>query len=250
MVVFEGLNFIFDPIFSPLLALGPAIALIVITVVLALLMTIIYKYTTNQSLMKDLKSELKAFQKQMKELRNKPGEMMQVQKKMMETNMKYMMHSFRSTIFTFIPIILIFSWLNANLAFLPIMPGEQFTTTIDFSEGVFGNVEINVPEGIELLSEKSIKIDDGEAVWILKGEKGDYNIDYRLGDKVYTKEVIITEGSDYVTPTKIFKKDSNVEAITINNKKLTVLFGLGWFWTYVIFSVIFSMIFRKFFKVY
>ncbi|MBW3003293.1 DUF106 domain-containing protein [Candidatus Woesearchaeota archaeon] len=250
MVVYEGLNYLLDPIFGPLLLFGPTVALLIITIVLAFLMTIIYKYTTNQSLMKDLKDELKAFQNQMKELRSEPKEMMAVQKKAMETNMKYMMHSFRSTIFTFIPIILIFSWLHGNLAFAPIMPGEQFTTTMNLGKGVFGDVTLNVPEGIELLSAETLKIEDGIAVWVLKGDAGDYTLDYKMGDKVYSKEVLITTEQAYESTEKLFKNDPDVKSITIDNKKMNVFLGLGWFWTYIIFSVIFSMIFRKIFKVY
>ncbi|MEA3430992.1 MAG: EMC3/TMCO1 family protein [Nanoarchaeota archaeon] len=250
MVVYEGLNFILDPVFSPLLRLGTASALLIITIILAFLMTVIYKYTTNQSLMKDLKDELKTFQKQMKELRSNPGEMMKVQKKAMETNMKYMMHSFRSTIFTFIPIILIFSWLHGNLAYLPIMPGEQFTTTMHFNDGVFGNVELGIPDGLQLLSEKSLQIEDNSAVWILKGDEGKYTLDYTLGEKIYSKEVLITTEQAYEIPDKLIKKDPNVSTISINNEKLKVFLGMGWFWTYIIFSIVFSMIFRKLFKVY
>ena len=80
MVIGESLNYIMNPIFSPLLALSPTLAILIITVVIAFLMTVIYKYTTNQSLMKDLKNEIKEFQKEMKELRNEPQKMMSVQK--------------------------------------------------------------------------------------------------------------------------------------------------------------------------
>lgn len=250
MAVYEGLNFILDPIFSPLLALGPTIALIVITLILAFLMTVIYKYTTNQNLMKDLKDELKQFQNQMKELRHDPKEMMVVQKKAMETNMKYMMHSFRSTIFTFIPIILIFSWLNSSLAFMPIMPGQQFSATMTFQDGIFGNVDIKVPEGISLLSDESIKIDNNKASWLLKGDAGQYNLDFKFGDKIYTKELLITTEQAYEAPLKMIKNDPNLQSISINNEKMKLFLGLGWFWTYVIFSIVFSMIFRKYFKVY
>ena len=53
----------------------------------------------------------------MKTLRSDPDKMMVVQRKAMETNMKYMMQSMRPTLFTLIPIIVIFGWLNATLAF-------------------------------------------------------------------------------------------------------------------------------------
>ena len=53
-----------------------------------------------------MKDKLKGYQKQMKEIRNNPKEMMAVQKKTMELNMKYMKHSLKPTLITFLPIIL------------------------------------------------------------------------------------------------------------------------------------------------
>jgi len=249
-MVFSALNSVLNPLFSPLLNLNPTAAIIIITALIAFLMTVIYKYTTNQSLMKDLKNEIKEFQKEMKELRNDPHKMMEVQKKAMETNMKYMMHSFRSTIFTFIPIILIFSWLNANLAFMPIIPGEQFNTNIQFNENVYGAVSIDVPEGITLISDKEVNVDSQKtANWVLKGQEGEYVLDFKFGDKVYSKGVIITSLQKYDEPVKLVN-DGNIESISIDNKKMTLIFGMGWFFSYIIFSIIFSMIFRKIMNVY
>src|SRR3989344_7479675 len=131
--MFENL---LNPVFNPLLNLNPAIGILIISFILALLITVIYKYTTNQSLMKDLKNELKELQKEIKELRNEPQKAMAVQKKAMETNMKYMMHSFKSMIFTFIPVIIIFGWLNGHLAYMPLQPNEEFTVTAIFDKNI------------------------------------------------------------------------------------------------------------------
>jgi uncharacterized membrane protein (DUF106 family) len=118
-------NFL-DPVFSPLLYLHPFISVTILSFLISLIIIVIYKYTTNQTLMKSLKDELKALQAEMKLLKDQPQKMMEVNKRAMETNMKYMMHSFRSTLFTFIPIIFIFSWMSANYAYEPIAPGENF----------------------------------------------------------------------------------------------------------------------------
>jgi len=127
--MFEG---ILSPIFDPLLKLPMLWVIVIMSFLITFLITLIYKFTTNQSLMKDLKNEMKELQKEMKELKSEPQKMMAVQKKAMQSNMKYMSHSMRSMLFTFIPIILIFGWMNANLAYEPIVPNQEFTTSVLF----------------------------------------------------------------------------------------------------------------------
>ena len=128
-MVFES---ILNPIFSPLLNLPTLLAVIILSFLISLIITVVYKFTTDQNLMKQLKEEMKEFQKEIKELRKEPEKAMQVQKRSMQTNMKYMMHSMRSTLFSIIPIIIIFNWMNANFAYDPVLPGQDFTTSVYF----------------------------------------------------------------------------------------------------------------------
>ena len=248
--MFENL---LNPVFDPLLSLPMIWVVVIMAFIITLLITFIYKFTTNQDLMKDLKAELKEFQKEMKELRSEPQKMMAVQKKSMQTNMKYMSHSMRSMLFTFIPIILIFGWMNSHLAYDPILPGQEFTTTISFYNGINGNVELIVPEGITANGDINKTISDSEIKWILKGESGEYLLEYKLNGKSYTKEVIITNKQAYA---KVLKpvKDKVIKQISIDNNKTKVLnlFGwkLGWLGAYIILSIIFSTILRKMLKIY
>src|SRR3989338_11025380 len=132
-----------SPIMDPLLVLPPLWIVIIISLVVTLIITLIYKWTTDQNLMKQLKDELKEFQKEMKELKAHPEKMMEVQKKAMQTNMKYMSHSMRSTLVTFVPIILLFGWMNANIAYDPILPGQEFTITAKFAANTFGTISLD-----------------------------------------------------------------------------------------------------------
>jgi len=241
------------PIFDPLLALPMVWVVVIMAFIITFLITFIYKFTTNQSLMKDLKDEMKELQKEMKELRSQPEKMMVVQKKSMQTNMKYMSHSMRSMLFTFIPIILIFGWMNSHLAFEPILPGQEFTTSVLFYTDVKGNVELVIPEGVSVNGELDKTISDSVVKWILKGEEGEYLLEYNVDGKRYSKELLITNEQAYAKPVKPVK-DKIVKQITVDNVKMKVLnlFGwkVGWLGSYIILSIVFSMILRKIFKVY
>lgn len=250
------LSSIMDPIMRPLLNLHPALAIAIVSILMSMMITFMYKWLTDQVLMKDLKAEMKAFQQQIKELKNNPEKAMAVQKKAMETNMKYMMHSFKPTLFTFLPIILIFGWLNASFAFYPIMPDAPFTTTATFQDGVRGDVSIVVPEALSIIGEPVVTIANSEATWTLQGPSGEYFLDYEYEGETQEMNLIISEDREYAKPLMKFKK-SSFKTIKINNKAVKPfgdfsIFGWnpGWLGCYIIFSLISSLILRKALKIY
>ena len=256
MGFFSFLDPALNVIFSPLLKLPPFWGILIISFLISLIIVLIYKYATNQNLMKQLKDEIKALQKQAKELKHEPEKAMAVQKKAMQTNMKYMMQSMKATLITFIPIIIIFGWLQAHFAFLPILPDQDFTMTIDFKEASQGNISVTVPEGIEVVGEKTKQVTDGSVIFGLKGKAGVYDsppLEFDFNDEKYDKDVIITSGRDYAEPMKRFS-DRDIESITASNEKTIVmnLFGwkLGWLGSYIIFALVFSMALRKLMKIY
>ncbi len=250
---------VLNVVFWPLLHIPPLIGIILISFILSLLITLIYKWTTDQNLMRQLKTEIKEFQKQMKELKSNPAEAMKIQKRSMETNMKYMMQSFKPMIFTFIPIILIFGWLQAHMAYEPLRPNEEFSVDM-FFDGDGRNVQLSVfPETLIVLGDKVQKVAANKVSYILKGEGGKYSLDFLVFSddpgkgEYFKKEIVITDKREYKEPILNINKNS-IKSIIVGNRKTIVfnLFGwrLGWLGSYIIFSIIFSMLLRKLLKVY
>jgi len=205
-----------------------------------------------------LKDEIKKMQTEMKQHKDDPKKVMKMQKKAMEKNMKYMMHSLKPTLFTFIPLIIIFSWLNTHMAFYPVQPGDVFTTEIEFYDAITGNVQLNVPEGFQISGDNPQEISENMVKWKVKaGETGEYSIfyDYKddLEEKTYDTEIVVQEENGYKPAIKKIKDDIAKE-VRLGYKKVEVLniFGwkIGWLGSYIIFSIAFSMILRKLLKVY
>jgi len=242
-----------DPVLNPLLELQPWLVIVVIAFVTSLFITVIYKYTTDQKLMKNLKEEMKAHQQELKKHKSNPQKMMEIQKRAMEKNMQYMIQSFRPMLFYFLPLIIIFGWLNAHLGYYPINPYDTFTTTAIFSDGVVGEVTLTAPEQIEIMSEKTQAIVDGKVEWRLRGEPGEYRLDYTLDGRSFNREVFITSENVYKSPV-VKVKDSRFKELSINNQPIKALnlFGwrVGWLGAYIIFSLIFGIGTRKILRVY
>lgn len=249
-----ALSSFLDPIFDPLLSLNPLLAVAILTFIISLIIVVIYKYTTNQKLMKELKDELKKHQDDMKKHKDNPDKMMEIQKSAMESNMKYMTHSFRATLFTFLPIIILFGWMGAHYAWQPIMPNQQFNILLGFDNTAVGNVTIDVPAGMSLIGPATVPTNT-TVTYTLTGAANDYSqnnsIRFEYNNKIFYKDVLITD--KLVTASKdTLIKDSDLKVITLNYKKLIILPYLNWGWlgTYIILSLIFSMVLRKVLNVY
>jgi uncharacterized membrane protein (DUF106 family) len=247
-------NFL-NPVFSPLLNFPPFVSVFIVSLIISVIIVVVYKYTTNQKLMKDLKDQMKEMQNEMKLLKNEPDKMMKVQGKVMETNMKYMTHSFRATLFTFLPIIIIFAWMNAHYAYEPLYPNEPFQMILSFEKNSVGNVSLTLPDGMSAVGSLNQQISADKVIFILKGKEGIYDknnslkVDY--GDSIFYKDIIITNEMKYsAKDTPI--KNSNLKMISMDYKKKVILPYLNWGWlgTYILLSIGFSMGLRKWLNVY
>jgi uncharacterized membrane protein (DUF106 family) len=249
------LDTIFNPWLGQVLHLPSFFAILVISLFITLLVTIVYKYTTNQSEMKRLKEDLKKYQKEMRETKD-TKKLMEIQKKSLDLNMKYMMASFKSTLYTFIPIIIIFAWLNMHIAYEPLLPGQEFKVTAAFADNTQGNITMtSIPE--LTIDSPTKNIENNEVYWKVSGDAGEYKLTFSYNGDTYDKNILITNEKKYEQP-QLLVKNSHLQRVTIGNKVIHPfgdsfnLFGWypGWLATYIVLSIGLSTLFRKIFKVY
>jgi uncharacterized membrane protein (DUF106 family) len=107
-----GYTTFLDPVLTPIMTIGSPYNLILMAFLITGGITLVYKFATDQKLMKELKADMKSMQKKMKKFRDQPEKVMSMQKEAMDKNLKYMMQSLKPTLITFIPIIFIFGWLR------------------------------------------------------------------------------------------------------------------------------------------
>ncbi|MBW2991140.1 TMCO1/EMC3 family protein, partial [Candidatus Woesearchaeota archaeon] len=159
-----------------------------------------------------------------------PQKAMAMQQQAMKKNMEYMKSSFKSMIYTFIPIIIIFGWLNAHMAYYPIEPNQTFEVSTSFADGHAPTVSIaSIPE-LEVIGNSTQQITDNKAVWELKGEAGEYKLTINYNNEEYEKELLISSERKYKQPEERIS-DSKLKKIVVGNKKIYPLGDislLGW----------------------
>jgi len=106
------LDSFFNAIFGVIIEAWPLGGVLVVSFVLTLLVTIIYKYMTDQRRLKEMKDEMKDLRNQMKQHKGDQAKLMEIQKQSMQKSMEQMKHTFKPMLITFLPLIVIFSWLR------------------------------------------------------------------------------------------------------------------------------------------
>src|SRR3989344_5087636 len=112
----NSIHYVFNPSAGALLDWNLNLGMIIIVFVITLLTTIVQKYATDQKTLKELKAEQKEIQKQMKEFKNHPEKLMELQKKQFAMMPKQMKLSMRAIAYTGIPFILFFRWFTDYFA--------------------------------------------------------------------------------------------------------------------------------------
>jgi uncharacterized membrane protein (DUF106 family) len=109
------------------------LSLTIICVVLSLATTLVYKHFTDQSLIRQIREDIKKYQEQMKQHKGDAQKQLEIQSKMTELNMKMMPQTFKPMIITMIPFLLIFTFLNKVYLGMIIIP-------LPFWEGHLGYI--------------------------------------------------------------------------------------------------------------
>ena len=90
---------------------SPKMSIIVIALLVAIFTTTVRYYMTDREKMKVIRARQKELRKDLKNFRDNPEKMMEINKQMMEDMPEQMKQSFKPMIITLIPLLILFKWL-------------------------------------------------------------------------------------------------------------------------------------------
>lgn len=114
---------ILDPTAGILLNWNLTVGMSLLVILIAVIMTLVQKYGTDQKTLREMKKEQKELQVEMKKVKEHPEKMMELQKKQFAFLPKMMKLSMRPIMYTSIPLILFFRWF---MDFFAAMEGFKF----------------------------------------------------------------------------------------------------------------------------
>ena len=249
---------IVDPVLNWILIFNPIISILIISIFLGIITTLVYKFASNQTKIKELKNKTKSLQKKIKTIpKDKPEKMMEINAQMMKLNGPLMKETMKPTLWTIIPSLLNLTWMASNLAFASISPNQEFTITAEFNEGVTGEISIDsIPETIDFVNGHIQEISEEKATWLLKAPNEEtYDLLFKFHEVEINKELIISNSWDYSQPEEVINQEG-LKKIIINNEKIKpfkgipIIGNLNWLWSYIILTMAFTTLLRKLLKVY
>jgi hypothetical protein len=156
---------------------------------------------------------------------------MKLNSQILALSAKQMRYTMNSTLITLIPLILIFSWINANYTYQPLLPNQEFNVTFAFQK-LPENFSLEVlPEGVEITN-KTVDYSKNTITYALKGVEGSYLISFYYDNETKSKEIIITQKQKYSKPVDSFSKE-NLKKIIVSNKPLRIKIlgiSMSWIW--------------------
>ena len=103
----------FNAIFGPIINnFPPLFSMAFITLIITIIITVVYKYLSNQHEVKTAKEETKVLQQELKKHKDNPAKMMEINQEIMKRSATLMRNSFKPTLITLIPLLIIFGWLS------------------------------------------------------------------------------------------------------------------------------------------
>ncbi|MBR9706702.1 DUF2208 family protein [Candidatus Pacearchaeota archaeon] len=95
---------------------NPRVAIIFFSFLVTLFITVITYYMTDREKMKAIRDRQKLLRKEMKQYRDNPQKMMELNKQLMADFPEQMKHSMKPMLVTIIPLLILFSWLRSTFA--------------------------------------------------------------------------------------------------------------------------------------
>jgi uncharacterized membrane protein (DUF106 family) len=90
----------------------PRASISLIAILVSVFMVIVYKYTTNQTRMKEIKDINKKYQEEMKLHKGNPEKLMEIQKQVLSLSGEMMKHSLIPMMVTMLPLFILIIWLR------------------------------------------------------------------------------------------------------------------------------------------
>jgi uncharacterized membrane protein (DUF106 family) len=91
---------------------NPKTCIVVISFLATLAITVLSHFITNKQMMKEIKEKQKRLREEMKQHRDNPQKITEINKQMMEDFPKQMKESMKISLITMIPFLLLFNWLR------------------------------------------------------------------------------------------------------------------------------------------
>lgn len=189
----SAVGFIIKVLFLPFSSFNPWVAMLVVSILTALLLLLVYKKTSNQAGIKQVKNRIKASLLEIRLYQSEFRTQLRSQKQLVAANLRYLLYNLRPLLVMLLPIFLLLAQLNLWFGYRATRPGETFLLKVRFTEAVDMErvkLELETPPGLMVETPPVRIIDLREATWRLRlQEQSAQPLIIQVNGERYQKEI-------------------------------------------------------------
>jgi len=266
------LNKFFDLLFLPFRHLDAWFGMVFISFLTGLLMLFIFRLTSNQAGIKNVKDKIKAHLLELRLFKDNLNISLKAQGLILRYNLRYIGYSFKPMLVMIIPLILILVQLNVWFGYEPLRPGESAILRVKLRETAKPlelPVTVEAPAGL-VVETPALRVEEQKEIdWRIRAESGGvHNVNLKIGEQSLAKSIAVGLGPlDRISPIKVKRgfveevlnpgekplpSSGLVKSIEINYPpKRMNLFGLRLHWliAYFALSIIIGFALKRPFRV-
>lgn len=263
---------VFNLLIYPFKSLNPIWSLTFFSFLIGILMLVIFRYTSDQKGIREVKSKIRAYIFELSLYKNELGVVLSAQKNILSYNLKYIKYALIPMLFMIIPLALILIQLESWYGYRPLSPEESAIVSL-----TFGKNGSSIPSDISLETTAGITVEtpplripsERQVDWRIRAdEPGDHEIMFNLDGQSLKQPVIVSEkGLTRVMPSvfesgdwesvlnpvqKPLSGDSRVERIEVkypSNSINIYNWHVHWLVVVLVLSIVFGYALKGLFKV-
>jgi len=241
-----------------------------ISAVTGVLLLIIFKYTSNQHAIGQVRDDIKAHMLALKLFKDSISVTLKAQGQVFKGALLLLFHAVRPMLVMIVPVSLLLAQMGLWYQFRPLLPGEETVVTMKLNDNVeapWPNVSLESTPVAEVTIGPVRVFSKRQIYWKIKArENGCHHINFQVDEEQIEKDLEIGDGFMRISAERPgwrwadillypserpFGPDSIVESISVDYpERLSRTSGTDWWLIYFfIASLVFALIFKPFLKV-
>jgi uncharacterized membrane protein (DUF106 family) len=258
---------VFDALLFPFRALPPLVGLLVVSLLAAVLMLIVFKKTSNQRRLEEVKRQIHACLFELRLFSDDLGAILRAQAEILRHNLRYLGLSAVPMVVMLVPLVLVVAQLQFHYGYRGLRPADEFLVKVQLKEGhadMRPQAALDAPPGLAVVTPPVWIPSERELAWRLRAERwGDYELKLRLDGREYGKTAQVSRQVRRRSPVRgeptllnevlypaeePLPGDSPVAAITVGYPEADVPvlgFAVNWLVLFMVLSIALAFALRK-----
>lgn len=193
----SAIGSVFNLLISPFKSLSPIWSLTFFSLLIGILMLVIFRYTSDQKGIREVKSKIRAYIFELSLYKNELGVVLSAQKNIFVYNLKYIKYALIPMMFMIIPLALILIQLESWYGYRPLSPEESAIVSL-----TFGKNGHSVPSDISLETTAGITVEtpplripsERQVDWRIRADTpGDHELMFNVDGQTLKQPVIVSD---------------------------------------------------------